>query len=330
MTVDGQGLHVDPADGADAPDPAGFFPAWRAVWNGPLMELFRSCLPAPGGDDVRSGVLDDLSTYYGYSPEECVQRCLHWEELSVAEWKAADRSSPEGLADFYHTTQSWSFDVLWWAYLQATGYASPASVLVADELARRGVAPHGEHLDFGAGVGVTAQFFRRLGYATTLADISTTLQEFAKYRLERRGEHASFLDLNEAALPEGRYDVVTALDVLAHVPDVAATARDLHRAMKPGALLFANYDTRPRADANAWHLYADARPLQWAVLRAGFARRGAVAGTWHVYERVDAHGLVAALRLGRDVVWYRFGLADLAVRLRHRAGRLARKAFRLR
>ena len=136
-------------------------------------ELFRASLRLPGVPDVRAALLDELSTYSGRPPEECVERCRNWESWSVEEWSAADRSDMDGLASFYQTTQSWAFDLLWFAYLQAEGYGYPTSVLALRTMAARG---HGRaHLDFGSGVGVTSQLFARAGYETTLADISTSL-----------------------------------------------------------------------------------------------------------------------------------------------------------
>ncbi len=89
------------------------------------------------------------------------------------------------MTDFYRTTQSWAFDLLWFAYLQAEGYGLPSSVLALQAMATRAHGP--AHLDFGSGAGVTSQLFARAGYETTLADISTSLLDFARYRLKRRG-----------------------------------------------------------------------------------------------------------------------------------------------
>ena len=45
------------------------------------------------------------------------------------------------LASFYQTTQSWAFDLLWFAYLQAEGYGYPTSVLALRTMAARGPRP---------------------------------------------------------------------------------------------------------------------------------------------------------------------------------------------
>ena len=95
-----------------------------------------------------------------------------------------------------------AFDLLWFAYLQAEGYGLPTSVLALQAIGTRDHGP--AHLDFGSGAGVTSQVFARAGYETTLADISTSLLDFARFRLSRRGAIARFIDLNEEKLGTGR------------------------------------------------------------------------------------------------------------------------------
>ena len=188
----GQGPHPDPLDPATpAPDPQSWPGIRQEAFASTEMEWFRASLLLPGVADVRAAVLDDLSSYTGLPPDQCVERCQNWESWSVEEWFAADRSDMGGLTDFYRTTESWAFDLLWYAYLQAEGYGYPTSVLALRAVAGRG---HGRvHLDFGSGVGVTSQLFARAGYETTLADLSTSLLDFARYRLSRRGRRPSSL-----------------------------------------------------------------------------------------------------------------------------------------
>src|SRR5262249_22830714 len=156
--------------------------------------------------------LDDLSSYFDLTKDECVRRCVNWEQWSVQEWHAQRRSSVEEIYDFYHKTQSWAFDLLWYSYLQSEEYAYPVSVVIADTLGRIGASA--SHLDFGSGVGATSQLFSALGYSTTLADISTSLLEFARFRLNRRCINATYLDLNQVSLSPNSYDVITAIDTL--------------------------------------------------------------------------------------------------------------------
>lgn len=288
----GQGRHIDP-ESPEAPPPPR--PHWSAT-----MEVFADCLRPPGGGSVRAGVIDDLATYYGLTEHQVVERCLGWEAESVREWHAARRDTAAGLADFYDTVQSWAFDLLWYAYLQSAGYPYPASVIVADTIGT--VKGGGRMLDFGSGAGVTGQLFAALGWDVTMADVSGTLLEFARWRHKRRGLDGNFLRL-PADLPDGTFDLITAIDVFAHVPDAAGTARQLHRAMRPGGLLVTNFDVRPASPANAWHLYEHAAPLRWAIERAGFAPVRLIDGfTW--FYRADPAGSPAT-RLRTALAWAR-------------------------
>jgi 2-polyprenyl-3-methyl-5-hydroxy-6-metoxy-1,4-benzoquinol methylase len=223
-------------------------------------------LRPPGGGPVRDGVLGDLAEYHQLTADQVVHRCLHWEDESVAEWRAS-AGTAGGLTEFYNSVTSWSFDLLWFAYLQTVGFAYPNHVVVADRLAppRAGARV----LDFGSGVGVTAQLFGTLGYEVTLADVSAPLLAFARWRLERRGVKASYVHL-PAELPPDSYDLITALDTFAHVPDPARAARELHQATRPGGYLVANFDVRRRSERNAWHLHEDDLPLRWAIEQSGY------------------------------------------------------------
>ena len=100
-----------------------------------------------------------------------------------------------------------------------------------------------------------------------------------------------------ADLPDAAFDLITALDVLMLVPDIADTAARLHRALRPGGLLVGNFDVRRPSDTNAWHLYEDDLPLRWAIERAGFAPVRVVNGVMRdLPRRPGREGLAARLR----------------------------------
>jgi len=249
-----------------------------------LLEVWRESLVLDGFDDPAESALHELALYFGMSPDEARQRCLNWEQESVAEWEARDRSSPEGLRDFYHTTQSWIFDTVWYHAQQYHGGQPAESVMIAERLA--GIKS-GRHLDFGSGPGSTSLFFSKLGWQVSLADISTTLLEFARWRFAHRNLPAEFYDLNQEELPTEAFDLVTACDVMVHVPDPAATLRQLHRALKPGGLLVFNVDARPKREReNQWHLYLHAYPVLRPVRGVGFERLPRLE-FFHVYRKTE-------------------------------------------
>jgi SAM-dependent methyltransferase len=263
------------------------------------MRIFRECLHLPSCTDIRAAVLEDLSRYSGFNPEECVRRCLDWEGCSVQEWFSADRSDPASVNEFYRTTQSWVFDLLWYAYLQAEGYAEPTSVIA---LRLAGADGRGRnHLDYGSGVGVTSQVFAGAEYQTTLADVSDSLLSFATFRLERRGLVARYVNLNDKALEPASYDVVTAIDTFACIDDVSAVATNLHTALRPGGCLIANLSPRPRSRDIAWAVHEDTTGPRAAIARAGFLPT-AREGSFSVYRRVDPATSTQRLRVLRDRV----------------------------
>jgi SAM-dependent methyltransferase len=315
-----QGLHPDPAVDK-VPPPAEMTQLQRRAVESAITRRFRECLAMPGQPDLRSAVLQDLAEYHGIPIAEALRRCLDWEAESVAEWRAADRSTDAGLREFYNSLQSWTFDLSWYALLQATGLAYPVQPIVA------AASPRADrplrHLDFGSGVGTMSQLFRRLGYVSDGADVSRPLLEFARFRTSRRDELINFVDLNCESLPPGEYDVITAVDTLVHVPDLRETVTTLHRSLKPNGVLFANFDTRPPSAENSWHLYSDDLPLRWTLQRAGFEPMRNYDGYITKYRRVDNSGLEGALRGGRDLVMLRSPLRPTVRRAKKAARRIA-------
>jgi SAM-dependent methyltransferase len=299
--VSAQGKHLDPAE-LPPPDPQSWTADQRNAWESEEMAAYRACLTLDG-KDARAGVLDDLATYHRLSPEECRKRCLHWEAWSVEEWRKADRSTERGLQSFYDSVESWAFDLLWYAYLQTCGYGYPAPVVAVRFAKQR--CPGGAHLDFGSGVGAMSQLFARQGFASMLADVSKPLLDFAKWRLERRGDAIPALNLASADLPTGEFDVITAIDTLVHVRDIEKATRDLHRALKPGGWLLTNFDVRAPADESAWHLHDDALKLEHQLRRAGFVERGLLAGMTICYQRVEPRGATFHARSLRDDLVFR-------------------------
>jgi 2-polyprenyl-3-methyl-5-hydroxy-6-metoxy-1,4-benzoquinol methylase len=259
-------------------------------------------LVLPGIDDPASSALQELARYFNITEDEARRRCLNWETDSVAEWEAKDRSTSEGLLDFYHTTESWIFDTVWYHAQQYYGNQPAESIMIAERLSA--IKP-GWHLDFGSGPGSTSLFFQRLGWQVALADISTTLLAFARWRFEQRGLAAEFYDLNKVELPEERFDLITACDVMVHVPDPTATLRQLHRALKPGGILVFNVDARPKREReNQWHLYLHAYPVLRPVRSVGFERLPRLE-FFHIYRKIDARGPLAAKSIGLvDVARY--------------------------
>jgi 2-polyprenyl-3-methyl-5-hydroxy-6-metoxy-1,4-benzoquinol methylase len=171
------------------------------------------------------------------------------------EWKEGidphQRTSIEG---FYQNV-TMVYDLMGWHSLRDD--TGPLAYVLGLEIAReRGIRVC---VDFGSGVGSGALLFARAGREMTLADISTTLLDFADWRFARRGMSACFVDLNQAALPEAGFDMILAMDVFEHLVAPVETVEGLYRALRPGGLLFARIQVED-AGTHPQHIVRDFGP----------------------------------------------------------------------
>jgi 2-polyprenyl-3-methyl-5-hydroxy-6-metoxy-1,4-benzoquinol methylase len=296
-------VHIDPLDAnTPTPDKSNWSQLRRDAWASQEMEGFRESLRFRGLPDIRSAVIDDLSSYFKVDAEQCVYRARHSFQLSGDEWLAKDRSTEEGVTEFYLHLHSYVFGTLWAAYLEAEGYYYPFSVVIAKDLVSGadGLSRwKGALLDFGSGVGASGQLFSLLGYNVSLADISTPLLDFARFRFERRGLTANFINLNEAGIEENAYRVITAINSIVCVPDILKTARQLHAALLPGGTLYADINRSPR-HKGASRLHTDDLAGRRAIRRSGFVAEKALDGACVRYRHVAPSGVQQALRNWRD------------------------------
>jgi 2-polyprenyl-3-methyl-5-hydroxy-6-metoxy-1,4-benzoquinol methylase len=286
-----QGLHVDP-ELTPTPDPKTWVADQRDAFFDGKMQRLRECIELQAS--CRSSVLAELAEFHSESVESAYNKCINWEKLSIEEWAAADRSTPAGVQDFYDTVTSWKYDLAWYAYLQTTGHAFPQAVAVLKFLEARNIT--GKLLDFGSGIGLNAQFFNRSSFDVTIADVSRPLLDYAAWRFQRHNDAIKIINLNETKLPDCGFDVVTAFDVLVHVPDFNSTAGQLHRAIKPNGWLFANFDTRSPDDASAWHLHNNEFELDRRLMSSGFVKRHVIGGFLGCYQRVRPDTLIHRVR----------------------------------
>lgn len=96
-------------------------------------------------------------------------------------------------------------------------------------------------LDAGCGTGINLRSLREFG-DTTGADRAFEAVRFCS----ARNEHEVVLsDLVQLALPDNRFDLVTALDVLEHVDDDGAAFAELVRVTRPGGNLLVTVPAFP-------------------------------------------------------------------------------------
>lgn len=201
-----------------------------------LTQRWQEALLLDGETDLIESSVRELTEYFGISRVDALEACVTALRESKREWEADPRETPDDIEAFYRTTRSYLFEHLWWHATDPDKCAGNVALLDY----ARSIGAY-EYLDFGSGVGSTAILFARHGLKVTLADISPTLLAFARWRLQRRGLHAEFIDLNQQALPRQQFAFATAVDVLEHLCDPAVEIEKLSQALVGSGVFAFNF-----------------------------------------------------------------------------------------
>lgn len=258
----------------------------RALWSDVLIN--------GSATTPTEAVLNELHRYSGIPLAEVDELVKTAPSKTGLEWRAGDRSTAQGLQEFYDNVDHWVYGTLGYHARQAEGEHLPLPVQVAAMLDAR---QPGSFLDFGAGVATAGLLFDRLGWQVTCADVSAPLLQFAKWRVKDRGVAIRVMDLRDERLPEDAFDVICAFNTMAHVRDTLQTLKDLHRALRPDGLLIFDVDTRPKDAEMPWHT-SKASPVLRVVRRLGFVAEPRLGGLY-VFKKIKsnllARGVVGAL-----------------------------------
>jgi 2-polyprenyl-3-methyl-5-hydroxy-6-metoxy-1,4-benzoquinol methylase len=238
----------------------------REAWLDEYRETWQQALLLEGQKDLTRSLLGEIAQFTGDDLDEVERRCRRAVDVVADDWRGqVDAASRESVERYYDQSASYIYDLMWWHALHDD--LSPLGYVTALDFAAR----HGcrSYLDFGSGVGVGAILFARRGFDIALADISSTLLGFSRWRLELRGLPAQLIDLKSDKLPEATFDIITAMDVFEHLIDPVETIDDLHRAIKPGGFLFGRFhaeidETHPQ------HIVFDFTPVFARLGELGF------------------------------------------------------------
>jgi SAM-dependent methyltransferase len=236
-----------------------------------LLDLYRKiwgrALLLDGLSDLQESILMEIGRYTGCDdPTEIRLRCTQALSLMKSEWKgkvsSEDRQSVER---FYDENSAMIYELMWWHTLCDDG--SPLAYVVALHFAEKHGCRH--YLDFGAGVGSGAILFSRHGFDVTLADISSSMLDFSKWRLELRELPARSIDLKVSRLPENSFDIVAAMDVFEHLVDPVETVDELWHVLRPGGFLFGRFHAEVDED-RPHHIVQDFAPTVERLKTLGF------------------------------------------------------------
>jgi 2-polyprenyl-3-methyl-5-hydroxy-6-metoxy-1,4-benzoquinol methylase len=228
----------------------------RSVW--------ARALALEPGQTLDQQTFAELAAYFpNLDRPELEARCAEATSRLKADWP--EDPSRQAIEQFYDRNEGHIFDLMWWHTLRDD--MSPLAYVNALDLARtregRG------YLDFGSGVGSGAILFARHGFAVSLADISSSLLDFARSRLARRGIPASFIDLKGSILPDNAFDMITAMDVFEHLTDPVAAVDRLAAALKPGGYIFGRFAAEPDEE-RPQHIVFDFGPTLARFEELGF------------------------------------------------------------
>jgi 2-polyprenyl-3-methyl-5-hydroxy-6-metoxy-1,4-benzoquinol methylase len=238
----------------------------QQAWTEEYRQLWRKALLIGGQSDLTASLLTEIAGFSGESVEEVERRCRQAVNAIADEWnEQVSADNRESVERYYDQSQGYVYDLMWWHALHDDD--SPLGYVTAIDFAKRHGC--GSYLDFGSGVGAGALLFANNGFDVALADISSTLLGFCKWRLGQRNLPAQFIDLKESTLPAGSFDIITAMDVFEHLVDPVAVLNDLHRALKPGGYLFGRFAAE-EDESHPQHIVLDFAPVFSRLAELGF------------------------------------------------------------
>lgn len=194
------------------------------------LERWREALLLPGESNLLSSGLRELCEFYGIGREEALSRAQSAVRASKKVWNSRPRLSPSEVIDFYDTCEEYVFEHVYW-HATLTEGETLANVAILEYAQEQGIR---SYLDLGGGVGANLILFAQAGLQVATADVSGPMLAFARWRMERRGLPATFIDLKTDPLPEGSFELMTTIDVLEHVPDPLSTLAGARSALTPG------------------------------------------------------------------------------------------------
>jgi 2-polyprenyl-3-methyl-5-hydroxy-6-metoxy-1,4-benzoquinol methylase len=222
--------------------------AYRSAWRHALLE--------PNEKNLRESLLREVADYYGIADLLEVERlCSGAVDSMRSEWEQQIDPNTQASIEGFYQSATMVYDLMGWHSLRDD--TGPLAYVLGLEIARNHQVR--TCLDFGSGVGSGALLFTQADVQMRLADISTTLLDFARWRFARRGLSADCTDLKNEALPDASFDMILAMDVFEHLVDPVDAIERLWRALRPGGLFFGRIQVED-AGTHPQHIVRDFEP----------------------------------------------------------------------
>lgn len=220
--------------------------ARQQQWIGEYAAVWAEALRLPDEDNLKLSLCRELGHLENCRDlAEVERRCRNAMLQMKKDWEDTVSDGDAGsVVEYYDRSAHYAYELMWWHTLEED--QSPLAYVCALHLAVQNGCTSA--LDFGAGVGAGALLFARQGMTVALADISSTLLDFARRRLEARQVEATYIDLKTDPLPAGAYDFITAMDVFEHIAEPEKTVDVLAAALCPGGILFGRFSAEPDDD----------------------------------------------------------------------------------
>lgn len=274
----------------------------------PSEKLQRRWLEAvllPGVSDPRESCLTELSEYSNRPREEVLALCEHSRDRLKDRWEERGRDSTDAIADFYRSADAYIYALLWWHCLQK-GPAVAWNAHILELALEREVRTC---LDFGGGIGSNALLFQKAGIDATLAEISQPSLDFARKRAARRGLELRCVDLNHESLEGRSFDLVTAIDVLEHVPDPVATLEQLTGLVRSGGYLCFDLIAGRHDPTEPFHLMRSKYPIRARARGMGLAPVARFGKYLFMRKVARSAGVNGAIRVWDVLRWRLYYLA---------------------
>jgi ubiquinone/menaquinone biosynthesis C-methylase UbiE len=239
-------------------------------------QQWRRALVLPEQEDLVASLAGELAEYLGIPADEVARLGGEATERIEREWREqVSPGSQASIERFYDRAEVHLHELTRWHTLAEDD--SPLAYVVALRFAQAHDCH--DYLDFGSGVGSAGILFARAGFSVCLADISSTLLDFSRWRLEARGLVVQHLDLKRERLPAETFDIVTAMDVFEHLVDPVAAVDELWHALRPGGILFGRFAATAE-DPRGEHIVSDFEPVFRRLEQLGFAEVWEDAWLW--------------------------------------------------